>query len=326
MEMENKKATGEWRWRRRRSTRGTEAGNKKPRRRNENWRSGQGVESGECDALIEAWRDSVGSVTTAPSDDYPTLLPSPLYDLPKHSHRSHHLRAFLLPTDLDGSPSNYPSSKGQRLYEPSPGLLSSEWEVSVVVLSMKCLFCPESLVINVSAPKVTTVSIPGSPPIVVISDLNPSGQDIGPMACQDSNPSNRSPTALATDLGQDSDLPIDEDDDMDIFLNLEGSEDHQHCSDSSKKRRLEEDEEHSSSYTYLVNATTIPILGRPYTWKSRAWGHLIYEKLDRDIGQSDWNTNYPNAIIAHGPFTYSDHCFLLLITQAISTRQKQPPF
>ncbi|KAJ8444704.1 hypothetical protein Cgig2_030378 [Carnegiea gigantea] len=43
MEMENKKATGEWRWRRRRSTRGTEGGNKKPRRRNENWRSGPGL-------------------------------------------------------------------------------------------------------------------------------------------------------------------------------------------------------------------------------------------------------------------------------------------
>lgn len=60
------------------------------------------------------------------------------------------------------------------------------------------------------------------------------------MAGQDSNLSNRSPTSLATDLGevplflpeQDSDLPIDEDDDMDIFLNIEGSEDPQHSSDS----------------------------------------------------------------------------------------------
>jgi len=46
-------------------------------------------------------------------------------------------------------------------------------------------------------------------------------------------------------------MPIDENDDMDIFLNLEGDADPQHSSDSSKKCCLEEDEEHSSSYTYL---------------------------------------------------------------------------
>ncbi|KAJ8429476.1 hypothetical protein Cgig2_011062 [Carnegiea gigantea] len=50
---------------------------------------------------------------------------------------------------------------------------------------------------------------------------------------------------------QDYDMPIDEDDDMDIFLNLEGDDGPQHSSDSSKKRCLKEDEEHSSSYTCL---------------------------------------------------------------------------
>lgn len=43
----------------------------------------------------------MGSVTTAPSNGYPTLLPSPIYDLPKHSHRSHHLRAFLVRSFLN---------------------------------------------------------------------------------------------------------------------------------------------------------------------------------------------------------------------------------
>lgn len=33
----------------------------------------------------------------------------------------------------------------------------------------------------------------------------------------------------------DSDLPIDEEDDMDIFLNLEGDDAPQHSSESSKK-------------------------------------------------------------------------------------------
>lgn len=49
----------------------------------------------------------------------------------------------------------------------------------------------------------------------------------------------------------DSDLPLNEDDEMDIFLNLEGDNDPQQSSGSLKKHRLEEGEEFSSSYTYL---------------------------------------------------------------------------
>ena len=82
------------------------------------------------------------------------------------------------------------------------------------------------------------------------------------------------------------------------------------------------------SLTFLntINATTLRVLGRHYTWKSRVRGRLIYEKLDRAIGRAYWHSNYPNAHLTHDPFTYSDHCFMLLSTQVGSTRHKQPPF
>lgn len=94
---------------------------------------------------------------------------------------------------------------------------------------------------------------------MVLLDINPGGAEGVTLEGHISEPANRSPASLETNLSkvppflpdQDYDMPIDEDDDMDIFLNLEGDDDPQHSSVSSKKRRLEEDEEHSSSYTYL---------------------------------------------------------------------------
>jgi len=94
---------------------------------------------------------------------------------------------------------------------------------------------------------------------VVLSNLNPSGIATVPLKGHHSDHTTCPSASLEIDLSQvphfslewDTDLPLDEDDDINIYLNLECSEDPQHSSDSSKKHRLEEDEEHSSSYTFL---------------------------------------------------------------------------
>ena len=62
-------------------------------------------------------------------------------------------------------------------------------------------------------------------------------------------------------LEQDAHLPINDDDEMDIYLNLEEDTKPQHSSDSSKKRRLEEGEELFSSFTYLWSCQESGFLG-----------------------------------------------------------------
>ena len=45
-------------------------------------------------------------------------------------------------------------------------------------------------------------------------------------------------------------LVTEDDNDMNLFFQLEGEDEPQHPSDSSKKWRFEEGEEHSSTFTY----------------------------------------------------------------------------
>ena len=75
-----------------------------------------------------------------------------------------------------------------------------------------------------------------------------------------------------------------------------------------------------------IHATSIPVLGCPFTWKKRIQGHLIYEKLDRALGRQDWNTLYPNSVVLGGPFTCSDHAYILLNTSPTPVVRKKPPF
>jgi len=42
--------------------------------------------------------------------------------------------------------------------------------------------------------------------------------------------------------------------------------------------------------------------------------HIVYEKLDRAIGRHDWFCQYPNSCVSTGPFTSSDHSYILLGT------------
>ncbi|KAJ8442826.1 LOW QUALITY PROTEIN: hypothetical protein Cgig2_016292 [Carnegiea gigantea] len=73
------------------------------------------------------------------------------------------------------------------------------------------------------------------------------------------------------------------------------------------------------AFLNTINTTSLPVLGRPFTWKSRVRGQLIYEKLDRAIGRNDWHNLYPAANITHGPLTCSDYCFLLnILKQSIN--------
>jgi len=62
------------------------------------------------------------------------------------------------------------------------------------------------------------------------------------------------------------------------------------------------------------HAVTLPVQGRTFTWKKRIHGHLIYEKLDRAIGRHDWCSQYPDSSVSAGPFTCSDHSYVLLDT------------
>ena len=59
------------------------------------------------------------------------------------------------------------------------------------------------------------------------------------------------------------------------------------------------------------------MLGRAFTWEKRIHGHLVYEKLDRAIGRHDWCCQYPNSSVSAGPFTCSDHSYVILDTNAV---------
>ena len=56
------------------------------------------------------------------------------------------------------------------------------------------------------------------------------------------------------------------------------------------------------------------MLGRSFTWKKRIYEHIVYEKLDRAIGRHDWCCQYPHSSVVTGPFTCSDHSYIMLNT------------
>jgi len=76
----------------------------------------------------------------------------------------------------------------------------------------------------------------------------------------------------------------------------------------------------------LCQADTLPVVGRNFTWKKRLYGQLIFEKLDRAIGRHDWINQYPNSRVSTGPFTCSDHSYILLDTQPGQFSQRKSVF
>jgi len=73
-------------------------------------------------------------------------------------------------------------------------------------------------------------------------------------------------------------------------------------------------------------AASLPVQGRIYTWKKRLHGHLVYEKLDRAIGRHDWQSQYPQSSVSAGPFTCSDHSYILMDTDPGSRTPRKSLF
>ena len=69
-----------------------------------------------------------------------------------------------------------------------------------------------------------------------------------------------------------------------------------------------------NSFIRTINAESIQVKGRLFTWKKRIHTHLIYERLNRSIARNDWMTRYPDTFEIHGSFTCSDHCPIILST------------
>jgi len=80
------------------------------------------------------------------------------------------------------------------------------------------------------------------------------------------------------------------------------------------------------TFLQSIRATSIPMRGCPFTWKKRIHGHLIYEKLDRAIGRQDWYHPYPDSVVIGGPFTCSDHTYIILNTESAQIGRKKPIF
>ena len=55
---------------------------------------------------------------------------------------------------------------------------------------------------------------------------------------------------------------------------------------------------------------------RVFTWKKILRGQLVYEKLDRVLLREDCEQLFPCYLVSNGPFTCSDHAFVLLNTES----------
>ena len=80
------------------------------------------------------------------------------------------------------------------------------------------------------------------------------------------------------------------------------------------------------SFLNFCQAISLPILGRAFTWKKHIHTHLVYEKLDPAIGRHDWCCQYPNSSVSAGPFTCSDHSYILLNTNLVQLSQRKTLF
>jgi len=72
-----------------------------------------------------------------------------------------------------------------------------------------------------------------------------------------------------------------------------------------------------NSFFLTIEAESIHVNGRLFTWKKRIHTHLVYERLDRSIVRKDWASIYPDAFELNGSFTCSDHCLIILSTSRL---------
>ncbi|KAJ8429842.1 hypothetical protein Cgig2_001129 [Carnegiea gigantea] len=71
---------------------------------------------------------------------------------------------------------------------------------------------------------------------------------------------------------------------------------------------------------------SIMVNGKSFTWKKRINGSWVFKKLDRGITRHDFAALYPNISVVHGPFTFSDHCPLIISTKLQHGRNITAPF
>jgi len=78
----------------------------------------------------------------------------------------------------------------------------------------------------------------------------------------------------------------------------------------ARTRRLNDFLNHTKSFDAHVQGCAV-------TWKKILRGQLVYEKLDRVILREDCVQLFPNYLVSNGPFTCSDHAFVLLNTDPV---------
>ncbi|KAK7848650.1 hypothetical protein CFP56_004662 [Quercus suber] len=68
--------------------------------------------------------------------------------------------------------------------------------------------------------------------------------------------------------------------------------------------------------------------GPEFTWHSRRYGHLIWERLDRGVANYDWLAKFPAALVRHLHCFSSDHHPIKLVFDPSSESQRwfQRPF
>ena len=66
--------------------------------------------------------------------------------------------------------------------------------------------------------------------------------------------------------------------------------------------------------------------GPKFTWtyKNPIWHQNIKERLDRGLGNTEWNILFPRSEIHHLPRTKSDHCPILLESEPPTYKLKKP--
>jgi hypothetical protein len=68
--------------------------------------------------------------------------------------------------------------------------------------------------------------------------------------------------------------------------------------------------------------------GTDFTWTNRrGQGALVRARLDRGMTNIEWSQLYPNAVVSHFPFVFSDHLGLMLdmepVTQVSTVRRRK---
>jgi len=69
-----------------------------------------------------------------------------------------------------------------------------------------------------------------------------------------------------------------------------------------------------NDFLHYSNSFDVTVQGRLFTWKKFLRGQLMYEKLDKVLFRDDCLHLFPNYIVTNGPFTCSDHAYVLLNT------------